>query len=129
MSQERPAASELERRTIARVSARLVPFLIGCYFVAYLDRVNVGYAALQMKTDLQFSDDVYGLGSGIFFIGYFLFEVPSNILLERLGARVWIARIMIVWGILSSAMLLVKTPWMFYLLRFLLGGNQAPFVL
>ena len=119
--------SELERRVMSKATWRLVPFMCLCYLVAYLDRVNVGYAALQMKTDLQFSDNVYGLGSGIFFIGYFLFEVPSNILLERLGARVWIARIMIVWGILSSAMLLVKTPWMFYLLRFLLGAGEAGF--
>src|ERR671938_1845419 len=97
------------------------------YIVSFLDRVNVGFAALQMNEDLGFSGTVYGLGAGIFFIGYFLFEVPSNLILERVGARVWIARIMITWGIISAAMLLVQGPISFYVLRFLLGFAEAGF--
>ena len=93
----------LEDRTIARASARLVPFLILCFFVAYLDRVNVGFAALTMNRDLGLSAAAYGFGAGVFFITYSLFEVPSNLLLERMGARRWIARIMLTWGILSGA--------------------------
>ena len=100
-------ASALERQVMSKATWRLVPFMCLCYLVAYLDRVNVGFASLQMRADLKFSEAVYGLGSGIFFIGYFLFEVPSNILLERIGARLWIARIMIVWGFISAAMVLV----------------------
>lgn len=119
--------SALERQVMSKATWRLVPFMCLCYLVAYLDRVNVGFAALEMKVDLNFSDRIYGLGSGIFFIGYFLFEVPSNILLERVGARLWIARIMIVWGFISGSMLLVKTPWLFYVLRFLLGAGEAGF--
>jgi ACS family tartrate transporter-like MFS transporter len=119
--------SELERRVMSKATWRLVPFMCLCYLIAYLDRVNVGYAALQMKVDLNFSDAIYGFGSGIFFVGYFLFEVPSNIMLERVGARMWIARIMIVWGIISSGMLFVKTPFVFYGLRFLLGAGEAGF--
>jgi ACS family tartrate transporter-like MFS transporter len=119
--------SELERRVMSKATWRLVPFMCLCYLIAYLDRVNVGYAALQMKVDLNFSDAIYGFGSGIFFVGYFLFEVPSNIMLERVGARMWIARIMIVWGIISSGMLFVKTPLVFYGLRFLLGAGEAGF--
>ncbi len=110
-----------------KVGWRLLPFLMLCYFVAYLDRVNVGFAQLQMKTDLQFSDAVYGLGAGIFFLGYFLFEVPSNLLLHRVGARVWIARIMISWGVISALTLFIQTPGMFYLARFLLGLAEAGF--
>jgi ACS family tartrate transporter-like MFS transporter len=97
------------------------------YIVAFLDRVNVGFAALQMNEDLGFSEAVYGLGAGIFFVGYFLFEVPSNLILERIGARVWIARIMITWGIISMAMFLVQGPVSFYVLRFLLGVAEAGF--
>ncbi len=94
----------LEIRTIAKVSKRLVPFLIICYFVAYLDRVNVSFAALTMNQELGLSQTAFGFGAGIFFIAYFIFEVPSNLLLERFGARKWIARIMLSWGILSGAM-------------------------
>jgi MFS family permease len=97
------------------------------YILAYLDRVNVGFAALQMKQQLAFSDAVYGLGAGIFFIGYFLFEVPSNLILHRVGARVWIARIMVTWGLISSCMMLVSTPAQFYVMRFLLGVAEAGF--
>jgi len=100
--------------------------LIG-YVAAYLDRVNVGFAKLQMLEDLQFSQTVYGLGAGIFFIGYFLFEVPSNLLLHRMGARVWLARIMISWGVISAAMMFVETSGAFYALRFLLGAAEAGF--
>src|SRR5258708_8600729 len=93
---------EVEIRTIAKVSKRLVPFLIVCYFVAYLDRVNVGFAALTMNQDLGLSQTAFGFGAGIFFIAYFIFEVPSNLLLERFVARSWIARSMLSWGILSA---------------------------
>ncbi len=119
--------AELERSAVRRVTLRLVPFLIVCYFVAFLDRVNVGFAALQMNKDLGFSATVYGWGAGIFFFGYFLFEVPSNIALERVGARKWIARIMITWGIVSAGMALVTGIWSFMGLRFLLGAMEAGF--
>ena len=115
------------RRTYAKVFWRIVPFLMLCYVVAYLDRVNVGFAKLQMSQDLAFSETVYGLGAGIFFLGYFLFEVPSNILMHRIGARIWIARIMITWGLVSAAFVFVKTPAMFYFMRFLLGLAEAGF--
>ena len=118
---------ELETRTIARVTTRLVPFLIVCYFVAYLDRVNVGFAALTMNRDLGISATAYGFGAGIFFISYFLFEVPSNLFLERFGARKWIARIMLSWGLLSGATAFVQGEYSFYLVRFLLGIAEAGF--
>ena len=105
-----------------------MPFLLLLYVVAWLDRVNVGFAALQMNADLGFSDTVYGFGAGIFFIGYALFEVPSNLILARVGARLWIARIMITWGILSVAMMFVQGPISFYVLRFLLGVAEAGFL-
>ncbi|USX26835.1 MFS transporter [Oxalobacteraceae bacterium OTU3CINTB1] len=110
-----------------RVSWRLMPFLFLCYVAAYLDRVNVGFAKLQMLSDLRFSDTVYGVGAGIFFVGYFLFEVPSNLLMTRTGARIWIARIMISWGVISSAMMFVDSVASFYVLRFLLGAAEAGF--
>jgi len=121
------ADAALEKRTYAKVFWRLVPFLMLCYVVAYLDRVNVGFAKLQMGQDLGFSETVFGLGAGIFFLGYFLFEVPSNLLLNRVGARIWIARIMITWGLLSACFMFVKTPTSFYILRFLLGLAEAGF--
>ena len=110
------------------VTWRLLPFLFACYVFAYLDRVNVGFAKLQMLSDLKFSETVYGLGAGIFFIGYFLFEVPSNLIMYRVGARVWIGRIMITWGILAGLMMIVRTPTSFYILRFLLGAAEAGFI-
>jgi D-galactonate transporter len=110
-----------------RVSWRLMPFLFLCFVAAYLDRVNVGFAKLQMQADLQFSDAVYGAGAGIFFIGYFLCEVPSNLLMTRTGARLWIARIMISWGLISSALMFAHSVTSFYLLRFLLGAAEAGF--
>src|SRR6195952_5273420 len=118
---------QMEARTYSKVTWRLLPFLLLCYVAAYLDRVNVGFAKLQMLSDLQFSETVYGLGAGIFFIGYFFFEVPSNIIMHRVGARIWIARIMITWAILSAATMFVTTPAMFYAIRFLLGLAEAGF--
>src|SRR5258708_39172753 len=117
----------VEEKVYTKVAWRLVPVLFICYIAAYLDRVNIGFAELQMKTDLKFSDTVYGLGAGIYFIGYFFFEVPSNILLEKVGARVWIARIMVSWGIVSSLMIFVRSAEIFYLLRFILGMAEAGF--
>ncbi len=115
----------IRKSAYRKIAFRLMPFLMLCYFCAYLDRVNVGFAKLQMMSDLQFSEAVYGLGAGIFFIGYFLCEVPSNIVLHKVGARRWIARIMITWGILSGCFAFVQTEWQFYILRFLLGVAEA----
>jgi MFS family permease len=117
----------IEVRTYRKVDLRIVPFLFLCYILAYLDRVNVGFAKLQMLKDLSMSDAAFATGAGIFFIGYFFFEVPSNILLKKFGARMWIARIMISWGIISSCMIFVKGEWSFYGLRFLLGLAEAGF--
>lgn len=122
--------SENEKKIAAvynKITRRLIPFLILCYFFAYLDRVNVGFAKLHMQDALNFSDTVYGVGAGIFFIGYFLFELPSNLLMQRFGPRFWIARIMISWAILSALMIFVQTPTQFYVLRFLLGVAEAGF--
>jgi D-galactonate transporter len=118
---------DLETRTIARVTMRLVPFLIVCYFVAYLDRVNVGFAALTMNKDLGISATAYGFGAGVFFLSYFMFEVPSNLFLERFGARKWIARIMLSWGVLSGATAFVTGETSFFVVRFLLGIAEAGF--
>ena len=117
----------LEQRTMARLSARLVPFLIVCYFIAYLDRVNVSFAALTMNKDLGLSASTYGFGAGIFFLAYSLLEVPSNLLLAHFGARRWIARIMFSWGIMSGAMALIGGETGFYVVRFLLGAAEAGF--
>jgi MFS transporter, ACS family, tartrate transporter len=117
----------LEQRTIAKVTARLVPFLIVCFFVAYLDRVNVSFAALTMNKDLGLSDSAFGFGAGIFFLAYFLFEVPSNLFLERVGARKWIARIMFTWGLLSGGMAFINGATSFYAVRVLLGIAEAGF--
>jgi MFS transporter, ACS family, tartrate transporter len=119
--------ASLERRTIAKLSARLVPFLIVCYFVAYLDRVNVSFAALTMNKDLGLSASAFGFGAGVFFLAYFLFEVPSNLFLERVGARKWIARIMFTWGLISGGMAFIVGENSFYLLRVLLGIAEAGF--
>lgn len=113
--------------TYRRIAYRLVPFLVVLFILAWIDRVNVGFAKLSMLQDLQFSEAVYGLGAGIFFIGYFLFEVPSNLLLEKIGARKTLARITILWGLASMAMIYVKTPTSFYVMRFLLGIFEAGF--
>jgi D-galactonate transporter len=126
----------IEKRTIAKVSLRLVPFLIVCYFVAYLDRVNVGFAALTMNKALGLTSSTFGLGAGVFFLAYFVFEVPSNLLLERFGARKWIARIMLSWGLLSGLMAFIpqisnatgsSTTSVFYTIRIVLGAAEAGF--
>ena len=133
---------DFDSRTFAKVSVKLIPFLFLCYIVAFLDRVNVGFAKLQMASDLKFSDTVYSVGAGIFFLGYFVFEVPSNVILEKVGARMWIARIMITWGIISAAFMfthqihwgsiaplfgLNDAEFTFYFLRTLLGVAEAGF--
>ena len=117
---------DVEKRVIGKVMRRLIPFLILCYFVAYLDRVNVSFAKLHMNQALGFSDAAFGLGAGLFFIAYFLFEVPSNIFLERVGARLWIARIMISWGIVSAAFAFI--PSTSRQLEFRTKGFSIPFV-
>jgi ACS family tartrate transporter-like MFS transporter len=126
----------IETTTIRKVMWRLMPFLFVCYFVAYLDRVNVGFAKLQMNAALGLSEAAYGLGAGLFFISYFLLEVPSNLALDRFGARLWIARIMFSWGIVSglfafigpiSSLTGLSNEWVFYLLRFVLGAAEAGF--
>lgn len=122
------ALAPLEQQTLKKVTWRLLPFLLLLYVVAYLDRVNVSFAALQMNQDLGFSAAVYGFGAGVFFIGYALCEIPSNLILARVGARVWIARIMVTWGVVSVAMMFVRTPASFYVLRFLLGVAEAGFL-
>ncbi len=126
-SPQRAVAAPDAEGTYQKVSRRLVPLLLLCYVIAYLDRVNVGFAKLQMLEDLGFSELVYGTGAGIFFIGYFFFEIPSNLILHRVGARRWIGRIMITWGLVSIAMAFVKTELQFYVLRFLLGLSEAGF--
>ena len=119
--------SKFEAETYSKVDRRIIPFLFLCYILAYLDRVNVGFAKLQMAKDLSLSDAAYATGAGLFFIGYFFFEVPSNVLLKKIGARVWIARIMITWGIVSSAMMFLTGETMFYVMRFVLGLAEAGF--
>ncbi|MDB5980432.1 MAG: Nitrate/nitrite transporter [Pseudomonas sp.] len=121
---QRPALAE---STFKKIMWRFMPLLFLCYVVSYLDRINVGFAKLTMLNDLSFSNTVYGLGAGIFFIGYFFAEVPSNMILHRVGARRWIARIMITWSLISAATALVHTPMQFYVLRFLLGIAEAGF--
>src|SRR6059036_3838956 len=116
-----------EEKVLSRVTRRLIPFMFLLYIVSYLDRINVGFAALQLNKALKFDPAVFGLGAGIFFIGYFIFEVPSNLIMERIGARIWIARILVTWGIVSSAMMFVNGPATFYILRFLLGVAEAGF--
>src|SRR5689334_8015345 len=122
-----PDLAQLEKATMSRVLLRLVPFLMVCYFFALLDRVNVGFAALQMNKDLGLSPAVFGLGASLFFVSYFLVEVPSNLALEKYGARRWIARIMITWGMVSAAMAFVVGPYSFYAMRFVLGAAEAGF--
>lgn len=119
--------SELERRTMRKVSRRLMPFLILCYLVAYIDRTNIGFAALTMNADLGISSAAFGLGGSLFFVAYVLFEVPSNLAQQRFGARRWIARIMISWGVVGMTMAFMNGTTMFYVLRFLLGAAEAGF--
>src|SRR6185436_18818229 len=122
-----PMEHTIEQRTIRKVSWRLLPLIVVIYFIAYMDRTNVSFASLSMNKDLGFSAYIYGWGAGIFFLGYFLFEVPSNVILEKTGARIWIARIMITWGIAAAVMALVTGPVSFLTLRFLLGVAEAGF--
>ncbi len=122
-----PPHDERERRVFRQVVGRLVPFIFVCYVIAYIDRVNIGFAADSMQRDLGMSNTVYGFGAGLFFLGYFIFEIPSNLILDRVGARVWIARIMIVWGLVSMGMMFVQGKWSFYTLRVMLGLAEAGF--
>ncbi|UGB01661.1 MFS transporter [Leclercia sp. G3L] len=117
----------IEQRVMRKITLRIVPFIMLLYFIAFLDRVNIGFAALTMNTDLGFSPAVFGFGAGIFFLGYFLFEVPSNLILHKVGARIWIARVMITWGMVSGGMAFVQGTTSFYTLRFLLGVAEAGF--
>jgi ACS family tartrate transporter-like MFS transporter len=119
--------NDLEKRTLRKISWRIVPFIMLLYFIAYIDRVNIGFASLTMRTDLGFTASILGFGAGIFFWGYFLFEVPSNIALHKVGARLWIARVMITWGIISACMAFVTGTTSFYIVRFLLGAAEAGF--
>ncbi len=118
---------DFEKRLYRRVTRRLIPFLFLCYIFAYVDRVNVGFAKLQMQRDLGISDAVYGAAAGIFFIGYFFFEVPCNLALQKLGAKYWLGPIMIVWGLVSASTMFVKTAHQFYAVRFLLGVVESGF--
>ena len=130
-SPERPIAASADSvaldSALARVRRHLLPFLFVLYIIAYMDRINVGFASLRMNQELGLSDAVFGLGAGLFFIGYFIFEIPSNLILTRVGARAWIARIMITWGIAAIAMMFVRGPRSFYTVRFLLGAAEAGF--
>ncbi len=122
------ASEHMETQLYRRITWRFVPLLMICFVFAYLDRVNISFAKLQMQSDLGFSDAVYGLGASIFFVGYFLFEVPSNMILHKVGPKRWIARIMVTWGIASAAMMFVTSETSFYVLRFLIGSLEAGFV-
>lgn len=125
---EQPIAGDVDgRKVFAKISWRLIPYIFILYILAYLDRVNVGFAALQMKQDLHLSNTVYGTGAGIFFLGSSLFDLPSNLLLGKVGPRIWIARIMITWGVIATCMMFVIGPHSFYLLRFFLGVSEAGF--
>src|SRR6185436_8814130 len=114
-----------ERETLARVARRCIPLLLLAYIIAFIDRVNIGFAAITASKDLGMSPSVFGFGAGIFFIGYLLFEVPSNYILERVGARRWMARIMVSCGIVAGSMVLVKGTYSFYAVRILLGAVEA----
>lgn len=120
-------STELETRVLRKITLRIVPFAMLLYFIAFIDRVNIGFAALTMNTDLGFSPAVFGFGAGVFFLGYFLFEIPSNLILDKVGARIWIARVMITWGLISGAMAFVQGATSFYTLRFMLGAAEAGF--
>ncbi|WHX63787.1 MFS transporter [Peribacillus frigoritolerans] len=120
-------AHQLEQSTTKKVTMRLIPFLFLCFTISILDRVNIGFAALQMNQDLGFSDAVFGLGAGIFFLGYFLLEVPGSAMMSKVGARKWISRIMVTWGIIAVLMAFITEPWQFYTARFLLGIAEASF--
>ena len=124
---ESTTTDAIEAATMRRVAWRIVPFLMACYFISFVDRVNAGFAALDMNKDLHLSPAVFGLGGGLLFVSYFIFEVPSNLAMERVGARRWIARIMASWGIVAAAMALIVGPYSYYLVRLLLGAAEAGF--
>lgn len=125
------ADAALERAVLSKITWRLMPLLFLCYIIAYIDRINVGFAKLQIRealgVDVGIWASVYGFGAGLFFLGYFLFEVPSNLVLQRVGARIWIARIMVIWGLVSIGMMFMNSKTMFYVMRFLLGAAEAGF--
>ncbi len=123
----RGGQQSIESRTVRKVFWRIIPFCFGLYIISYLDRANIGYAALQMNKELALSSEAFGFASGIFFIGYFLFEVPSNVLMNRFGPRIWIARILLTWGAVSILTAFVQSSTQLYLLRFLLGMAEAGF--
>ena len=129
MPEAASAAAPRERETLSRITWRILPLLFLCYVIAYVDRINVGFAKLQLRDVFGVSESafssLYGLGAGLFFLGYFIFEVPSNLILQRVGARIWIARIMIVWGVISASMMFMKSASVFYVMRFLLGVAEA----
>src|SRR5476649_2977422 len=127
MSQAMDQDKRLEAATMRRVSWRLMPFLVFAYLLCYIDRVNVGFASLHINKAVGIDPKIYGLGAGIFFVGYFILEVPSNLALQRFGARTWIARIMLTWGAVSGAFALIGGPISFLVLRFLLGAAEAGF--
>src|SRR5438874_12932441 len=127
MSQADALTKELAQRTMRRVAARLTPFLLLLYVVAYLDRVNVGYAKLRMTDDLGWNEAVFGLGTGLFFVGYFLLEIPGTVLVESWSARSWFARIMLSWGVCAAGLGFIHSRWAFYGLRLLLGACEAGF--
>ena len=127
MAELADTSAEFERKVYRKVTGRIIPYLFLCYILAYLDRVNVGFGKLQMQQDLGISDGVYGIGAGVFFFGYFLFEVPSNVMLQKIGARRWIGPIMIAWGLISSATMFVQGASSFFALRFLLGVVESGF--
>ena len=118
---------DIEKQTLRKITWRIVPFIMILYLIAYIDRVNIGFAAITMKEDLGFTASILGFGAGIFFLGYFLFEVPSNIILHKVGARIWIARVMVTWGIIAGGMAFVESSTSFYVMRFLLGVAEAGF--
>src|SRR5581483_1430179 len=125
--ERRALDGSLEKTTMRKVTLRLIPFLFVLYIINMLDRTNVGMAKLQMQPDLGISDAAYGTGAGLFFVGYFLFEVPSNLILARVGARKWIARILMSWGVVSCCMMFVRGEKSFYAMRVLLGATEAGF--
>ncbi len=122
------AAPDVAQRARRRIARRLLPFLFLLYVIAFLDRMNIGAAALQMPHDLGFSEGVIGLGAGIFFLGYFLLEIPGALIVERWGARRWIARIMVTWGLMTVLMAFIHTSRQFYIVRFLVGAAEAGFL-
>ncbi|MGV9633070.1 MFS transporter [Nocardia rhamnosiphila] len=121
------AATTLERSTVRTIMWRILPFVFVCYIVNYIDRANLAFASIHMRAELGLTSQAFGLAAGLFFIGYFFFEVPSNVLMQKVGARIWIARILVTWGVVSASMMFVQNPTQLYILRFLLGVAEAGF--